>query len=476
MKQKLFTLLLVMAVALGAVGIMPAAAQAYQTSFTTSITYQNVDTLQADAVQIYFYAAPDSTTPIIINRPALPAGAGTSLFIGSVTDISSGFRGSAIMLADRRLVATLVQVPQSTTVKNRPLSNGFESGSPSILLATVLKNQFNYTSVFSVQNTDTQMNNITVDFYNTSAVKVTTLTQAVQAGASYYVDAGQQAALGSSFNGSAVVTAKRADNVTDGSIVATVMELQTNGTGASAFESVSGGGQTFYMPSALCNAFGGYNSAYAVQNTNLTTPTSVTVTYSNGAHQTQSIGPGAKASFLGCSATGAVSGFSGSATITSTATDVVAIGKVSGLGVSSAFLGAESGTNKLALPYVRWSQTQYDSGNRQRAFIAVQNVGGATIPANALSVKYYDKNGTLLATHTFNQTIAVGAKVNSNPYFNSAANMAEFGYYTDGTFGGSAVVECTAASCEVVAIARVQSRVPASGETVGEDYNGIGIP
>jgi hypothetical protein len=476
MNKKLLTLILVLAIAIGAVGIMPAAAQAYQTSFTTSITYQNVDTLQADAVQIYFYSDPSSTTPIIINRPPLPAGAGTSLFIGGLTDISSGFRGSAIMLADRRLVATLVQVPQSTTVKNRPLSNGFESGSPSILLATVLKNQFDQTSVFSVQNTDTQLNNITVDFYNTSAVKVLTITQAIQAGASYYVDAGQQTGLGSSFNGSAVVSAKRADNVTDGSIVATVMELNINGTGASAFESVSGGGQTFYMPSALCNAFGGQNSAYAVQNTNLSTSTSVTVTYSNGATHTQNIGPGAKASFLGCNATGAVSGFSGSATVTSTATDVVAIGKVVGLGLSTAFLGAESGADKLALPYVRWSQSQYDNGNRQRTFIAVQNVGAASIPANALSVKYYDKTGVLLATHTFNAAIAVGAKVNSNPYFNSAANMAEFGYYTDGTFGGSAVIECTAANCEVVAIARVQSRVPATASTVGEDFNGIAIP
>lgn len=201
MKRKGFTLLIILALAFGVLGVIPVFAQAYSTSFTTSITYQNVDTLDATSVQIYFYPNPDSTSPIIITRPTLPAGAGTSLFIGNLTEIDQGFRGSAIMLADRRLVATLVQVPQSTTVKNRPLSNGFESGSPQILLATVLKNQFNYTSIFSVQNTDTEPNTITVDFYNTSASLVHSLSQTVEDGASYYVDAGQITQLGTSFNG-----------------------------------------------------------------------------------------------------------------------------------------------------------------------------------------------------------------------------------------------------------------------------------
>lgn len=475
MKRKGITLLIILALAFAALGVLPVFAQAYSTSFTTSITYQNVDTQDATSVQIYFYPNPDSTSPIIITRPTLPAGAGTSLFIGSLTEIDQGFRGSAIMLADRRLVATLVQVPQSTTVKNRPLSNGFESGSPQILLATVLKNQFNYTSIFSVQNTDTEPNTITVDFYNTSATLVHSLSQTVQDGASYYVDAGQITQLGTSFNGSAVISAERSGGA-DGSIVATVMELSTTGTGASAFESVANGGQTFYMASALCNAFGGFNSAYAVQNTSLTTPTSVTVTYSNGATETANVGAGAKFSFLACNASGMSGGFSGSATVTSTATDVVAIGKVNGLGMSTAFLGAASGAPKLALPYVRWSETQYSTGARQRANIAIQNVGSASIPANALSVTYYDKNGTAVATHTFNSSVAVGAKVNSNPFWSSNSALSEFGYYSDGTFGGSAVVECTAPGCEVVAITRIQSFVPATGETVGEDYNGIAIP
>lgn len=477
MKNKLLVGFLILALAFGVVGIAPAFAQAYTTSFTTSITYQNVDTQAATSVQIYFYPEPDSTTPIIISRPTLNAGAGTSLFIGSLTEIDQGFRGSAIMLADRRLVATLVQVPQSTVVQNRPLSNGFESGSPQILLATVLKNAFQggSNSVFSVQNTDTEPNTVDIKFYNTNAVEVHSMTQTIQDGASYYVDTGQISALGSTFNGSAVIDATRSGGG-DGSIVATVMELNQNDPRASAFESAAGGGTTFYMPSALCNAFNPQqNSAYAVQNTSLTNSTSVTVEYSNGATETKTIQPGSKQSFITCDATGMNSGFSGSAKVTSSTQPIVAIMKVYGAGLSTAALGAESGAARLALPYVRWTESRWGSG-RQRTFIAIQNVSGSSIAGSALSVKYYDKTGSLLATHTFTGTIPDGGKVNSDA-FNYGNNLAEFGYYADGSFGGSAIVECSAPGCEVVAVARVNSLVDVASNTkVGEDYNGIAIP
>lgn len=479
MKFKFMAVLVVLALAVGAIGVAPAMAQAYSTSFTTSITYQNVDTLQADNVQIYFYPSADSTSPIIIDRDALPAGAGTSVFIGSdEVGLDPGFQGSAIMLADRRLVATLVQVPQSTTVKNRPLSNGFESGTPTIRLATIIKNTFDQNSIFSVQNTDTEANTITIDFIDQSANVVHSIMQTVEDGASYYVDAGTVAALGSSFNGSAVVSAERGDG-SDGSIVATVMELNIAGTGASAFESVSAGGTFYYMPSALCDAFGGQRSAYAIQNTSSDTETEVTVTYTGlaggspvTASETKTIQPGAKQSFIACNASGMTTGFSGSAVVESNPTDVVAIGKVFGLGLSTAFLGAESGGSELALPYVRWSETQYTTGQRQRTYIAIQNVGGVDIGPNALLVRYLDRNGSVVATHTLGD-VAQGEKVNSNPQFpGSPAAMDEFGYYADG-FGGSVTVECTTPGCSIVAVARVQSFVPATNSTVAEDYNGI---
>jgi hypothetical protein len=95
-------------------------------------------------------------------------------------------------------------------------------------------------------------------------------------------------------------------------------------------------------------------------------------------------------------------------------------------------------------------------------------------------VKYYDRNGLLVTTHTpvfgGNPAAAIpnGGKVNSNAYSTADPDAAEFGYYDNG-FGGSAIVECSAPGCQVIAVARVNSKL-SDTETAGEDYNGIVIP
>jgi hypothetical protein len=147
------------------------------------------------------------------------------------------------------------------------------------------------------------------------------------------------------------------------------------------------------MATALCNS-GGATTAYAVQNVS-STNTNVTVTYSNNNAQTQTINAGAKKSFDGCGANNPA-GFSGAATITSSAGDIIAIGKVYKPGApstySTAFMGESRGSNRVALPYVRYtSDANYNAGTRQRAFLAIQNVGANTV--SNVKVKYLNKNG-----------------------------------------------------------------------------------
>jgi hypothetical protein len=449
------------------VAILPVSvhAQAYTTSFITSVTYQNVGDGPADIV-VEFYASPDTTTPITITRPQLAQGASTSLFVGSLSEITPPFRGSAVIRSNQPLLATMVQLPQgSTIVRNRPLSNGFAAGAPVALIATVLKNQFDTTSIFSVQNAGDAPTTATFKFYNTSATLVHQFDQVIQPGAAYYVDAGQVAELGPSFNGSAVVEST-------GSIVAGVMELSTTGANASAFEGVGQGATKVYMPSALCNAFGGTNTAYAVQNTSLTEQTQVTVTYSNGVQDTKTIGPGAKASFLACNAPGMPSGFSGSATVESTVTPIIAIGKASGLGLSTAFVGASAGASQIALPYVRWANdANYAAGVQQRVFLTIQNIGDTDLPAGSVTVQYIDKFGAVQGTPHVLGAIPAGGKVNSNA---SNAGLTEFGVYPDGSFGGGALVTGPAGS-QLAVVARVSTQV-APGQFASEDYSGMPTP
>jgi hypothetical protein len=466
MKVRLFTLMALLAIVAAVVAPSGAFAQAYSTSFTTSITYQNVGTADAN-VSILFYASPDSTTPIEVTRPTLAPGAGTSLYIGSLSDITAGFKGSAIMQSDQPLLATLVQLPQgSTTVKNRPLSNGFSDGVDKALIATVLKNKFDTTTIFSVQNVGSAATDVTIHFYDTFASDVHQITDTIQPGAARYVDAGTETGLGTSFNGSVVVEAA---NSTD-KIVASAMELSISGTAASAFEGVGSGATTYYMPSALCDAFGA-NTAYAVQNTSLTDSTQVTVTYSNGATETKTVGSGAKQSFVACQATGMSAGFSGAAVVESATTPVIAIGKAYGSGLSTAFVGASSGASELALPYVRWaSNTNFANGTQQRTFITIQNIGSSDLNAGDVTVDYVDKNGTVVGSHSLG-AIAAGSKVNSNA---SLAGLSEFGVYPDGSFGGGAIVTGPSGS-ELAVVARVSTQLSA-GNFASEDYNGMEVP
>lgn len=447
---------------------------AYTASFTTSITYQNVSNSNAN-VLFQFYAE-NSGTPIEVSR-TLPANAGSSLFVGSLSEISPGFSGSAVMSSDQPIVATLVQISSNTAVKNRGLSNGFSAGSSSVLLPTVLKNQFATTSRFSVQNVGSENVNLTVNIYNASAPSdppIVVTHNNLPAGAAKYFDMGTLAAVtAASFNGSATVTAVPSDGSGDAVIVGSVMELSTNGPANSAFEGVSGGSATVYMATGLCNAFGA-SSSYAVQNVGSAAAT-VTLSYASGQTANAVIQPGAKNSFIACDVLPANT--STSATITavqgSDPGSIVVIGKVFGSGNSTAWVGASSGAEKVALPYVRFTETQWTNGARQRGYIAIQNVGG-NLNAGDVVLHYLDLNGNEVGTHTLG-ALAAGAKANSHArhpdVVGNAADLSEFGYI--GGFGGSVVVEGPVGS-ELIALVRIQS-FTGGGNVVGEDATGIPI-
>jgi hypothetical protein len=477
----------VIALVFSVVATSPAYGQAYGVKFVTSITYQNVGT-GAAGIRLQFYPE-RSGAPVTVTLANLPQNAGTSVYVGNLSELSSGFKGGAVMSSDQPIVATMVQVPQSG-ITNRPLSNGFSptDGGSNVLIATVLKNTFDANTQFSVQNVDTSAADLTLTFVDAApgAAAIAPVTvDALPAGSVAYFDATTVAGLPATFNGSVTIAAVRDGTTTPGKIVATALELGINKPDASAFEGVTGGSPNVYLPSAICNAFGGQSTAYAVQNTNAAggANVNVTVTYlarntavAGSANETftatATIAPGAKASFNGCGATGGPSGmpagYSGSATISATGGNIVAIAKVFGAGLSGAAPGVGSGTSKLALPYVRYSVSAFDSGarNRQRTFLAIQNIGSADLAAGAVTVRYLDKNGTVVGTHSL-PAIARNAKVNSNPLDIGAAGN-EFGYYDDGTFGGSAIVEGPSGSQLVVV-----ARVAAAG--TGEDYNGIPI-
>ncbi len=463
MKKLLISFLLI-TLMFAAMGPSLAQAGAYETPFVTSITYQNIGSSATTSLSILFYETPDDTTPIVVGRPNLAAGAGTSVYVGGLSAVPDGFQGSAVMSSDQPLVATLVQIPQNNpAVKARPLSNGFTSGTPVSLVATVLKATTVY-SLVSVQNAGSTDTTATVKFYAAGSPTMTTSrSQLLKPGAGFTVDAATVTDLPTPFSGSAVV-----DTNNNGSLVSSVMELDTgSGVAAKAFEGLGQGSNTFYMPSALC-VIGGQVSYYAVQNTSTSATANVTVTYNTGQTQTANIPPNSKASFDTCATLNLVKPFGGSAVITSVGAPIIAIGKVAGAGISTAHVGVSQGSQKLALPYVRWGDgAQYFSQGLQRTFIAIQNVGSGSIASGTILVKFINPDGSIAGTYTHNSALAQYGKFSVNA---TNAGLTTFGYPN----GGGAVIEGPNGS-QLAAVARVVSYI-ASGNEPGEDYNGIPMP
>jgi hypothetical protein len=492
MKRLLLALTLALAIAFSAAPGSASAAAAYTTAFAVSITFQNVGPSEA-AVTFDFFPENSGAAINVPMSNKLASNASNSLSISSVSQISGSFKGSAVLSSDQPVIATIVQFASAATgVKNRPLSNGFSATDASTkqLVATVLKSSGGYSTYFSVQNTETSPIDVTVDFYAAGQTAKTATANAagLPANAAKYFDVKDIAALPAGFSGSAIVTAKITGSTTDAKTVVTVDELSVTDGGSKSFEGAATSGAKVFMPTAACKAPSGtntVNSAFAIQNADTTNPVTFVVDYYVSGQLTATDGPftisaGGKQSVLGC--TKLAAGSNGSAVIRRTdgSGTLVAVGKINGtnLSVTSAFLGVveNQGSAKIALPYVRFSpQAQFTTGSRQRAFIAVQNIG--TADATNVQVQYIDKDGQVKGTENLG-TIAAGAKKSSSAQSaNALDSCGRFGEYdaagaaacSGGVFGGGAIV--TAASgAQLAVIVRVQS-----GPTAGEDYNGINI-
>lgn len=464
MKNKVFSFLFVLVLIVAGITVKPVEAGAYTTPFTTSITYQNVGTGPA-TISLTFYAE-TSSSPITITLPELAKMAGTSIYVGNVGDIANGFKGSAVMSSNQPIVATMVQVAAGTSpVKVRPLSNGFTAGSDYVLIPTVLKAKYDYNSVVSVQNVDTVANDYRLVFVPVSGSSITVNTTNVPAGSTKFYDLGKMSQIPAGFNGSLQVFATRTGGSDKGVVVASAMELGIASNYGYAFEGTNTFANTVYMPSAMCKYKGVHDSSYAVQNTT-NADVSVTVKYSNGTNDgPYTLAAGAKRSFVGCAAN--PNGFIGSAVIEASGA-IVAMGKVYGGGLSTAFLGFTQGGAQVALPYVRWTTAHWADGTRQRAYIAIQNVGTEALAEGAVVVEYYDKSGNLVDTKPL-PAMAPGGKANSTP---EGLMGGEFGYYNDNTYGGSAVVKGPAGS-KLAVVVRIQQK--AGSLDVAEDYTGVTI-
>lgn len=526
------SLLLIVLLA-SSVSAVLAADNAYATNYVTSITYMNVGTDAANLSVTFYNAADGTTTDYPLLNPngsavTIPVKASSSIAVSAVSSLASTWKGGAVISSNQPLIATMVQVSNDAVIKVRPVSNGFQStdGSGTIIVPTVMKACFNdkLTTRFNVQNVGSSSNtaSVTIKWPNGDTASTIT-TPSLAPGAVYAVDMGAVSPTsptnpytipaGCTFNGSAVVTST-------GSMVASALETSTINKYANSFEGFKGttadGATKIYMPSAMCSVNygdGEQSSAYAIQNL-AATATTVSIAFTsqvrtNGAlvgspatnTVTLEIAANSKASVPGCdslknsvgnkntaSGTGMPASSVGSAVITSSGGNIVAISKVLGAGLTTATPGIMSGGTTVNVPFVRYSDKCYvptvnnticQGATRQRTLFAVQNVGTS---AATVTMTLYNQNGGIVGTYD-TPSIPAGGKASVSPTnvaaVADATNKAsEFGYWcpsiTDAqatctiAYAGSA--SFTSASA-IAVITRVLTMSPLGPS--GDDYNGI---
>jgi hypothetical protein len=432
-------------------------------TYSTTITYQNIGNDTAH-ITLLFYPE-GSSTPISISRPDLPKGASATVSVGSLGS-TSGFKGSAVIKADMQLAVTMTQIPSDTSVKSRPMAAGFIQGSGEIWF--LFANKSTPGSVISIQNLEKSAVNLKLTFSSTSDSVVINKNNVAGGAAAYFdLDTLNELSPGT-YNIHVVATKTGSTNV--GQIAGLQLNRTSNGETAYATESFSQLGKKVYMPVAMCNAVSGFSTSYYIYNASSTDNTTVTVQYNSGKKGTLILAPQNGNWYHACNPSGTVSGYNGWATITSNTTDILAWAHLKNTGVSASFTGQTIGSNILAVPYAVYSTANYSNGLHQRSIIYIQNLG-SSLASGAVKVKYFDKTGKLIGTHSLG-SMANGARIESNASKIGSAG-AEFGYYSDGTSGGSALIEAPAGS-NLMAAVWVHSN-PSKGLYRGEAYNAIPI-
>jgi hypothetical protein len=414
-------------------------------TWVSGVTVANLSSETA-TVMITFYN-PDGSVALDFSGGTIAGNSAKSWYLPShVTALASGFLGSAVVLADQPVAATVnTQLPSGTNPMRVGTSTGVGQPAPTMYATQVMKGYYGWNSYCAVQNAGASAFGVTAEYYNASGTLVDTDTQTIAAFASYIFDQSLDAELGSG-----VYSAKFVGDATHP--LGVVCNFYNSGVdaGTSQFQSyngISSGGTVLYVPRVVKDYYN-YQSGLRVQNVG-TVALDVTVTYSFGGNTytqlSPSIGPGqAWGPYMGAAAqVPELAGVSGSGSaviaINGDPTNKAIIATVNednrvnpaGLGVTYEAALASEGTLKLVFPQVTSEFYGYSSGIQ----IAKVAAGDSTCTAA------YSASGSIAAFSVpFTLT---DAKPSWSQFAPNASGMIA-GISND-NYNGSVTVTCTGA-------------------------------
>ena len=477
MERKIkFLLVFILVAGLFVQGVSVFAQSATSQTWTSAIQYQNPNSEDGTLNVVFFDTSGGATVADPIDIDAYTSG---TLLVGTVSGLGTNFEGSAVLQADVPIVANYRSFVSGSDQENYDftITNGYsaDNAGTTVYLATVLKEQFNSTSRFGIQNLDTVATNVTIEFFAVGAATPThTITPTIPARSSYVASMADfaEGEIPAGFSGSLRATA---DNGTS-KLVATSEETWDTGRQAYGFEGVSKGATKIYVPTML-SYFKGSNgknnqmSYYAFQavggdvdiemkHYDRDTGAQLGTTY------TTTILDGNKVSLNPKTHGGVPNGSIGSSVIevTGGTGSLLGIVKVydSATGLLTSYTAESSytvtSTVKLGLPFVvheGWGNGDWNS------YIAVQNIG--TADATNVTATFYNSDGSVAIIETLADV--------ANPL--APLQKANTGAHAAGTtFRGSVVIS----SDQPVTVAnRLYKAVNLDGGATtafSEDYTG----
>lgn len=234
--------------------IVPTAfAQTYNSGFQV----QNLSET-GDATIVITYYNQDGSVNATVSDTVLLGGSNTYYPIGA----SSGFNGSVVISSDVP-VAAITNVLKDSQGSSY---SGFNSGAETASLPLINKNYYGIDTWFNVQNAGTSDVLVTVSY---SGQPTCNETATIKQGAAVTFDQSANTCLPNGYVGAATAS------TTGGTIVATVMQVASNGL--FAYNGFTSGSADPVMPLVSANWYG-FHTGAQIQNTG-GVDTEVTVTY-----------------------------------------------------------------------------------------------------------------------------------------------------------------------------------------------------
>src|ERR1700674_1633131 len=255
------------------VAVLPAMADQAYGGYLTAAYLQNVGASAAH-IRVQYFDTSGNSVGFGNSAAGLAAGATWTLRTDNAHSLAATQAGSAVVYSDQPLAIFVNEfAPRNTSDATSYTSITVASGTGSTIYApTIVNNAYGgYTTGIVLVSLATVPANITVTYRDGSGATITTQNLPNVAAGAYQALYSGTAGLPSGFGRTATITSS-------GGNLGAVGNQTGPGGQFSSYDAVPAGSTTSFAPVALNNAYGGYNTGMAIQNTTGSAGT-VTITY-----------------------------------------------------------------------------------------------------------------------------------------------------------------------------------------------------